>query len=246
MVLIWIREDASASFFDALFGVYEKGKTINGLCGEYAGGQKMAEEINVTGQSTETKAQEPQGYDLAEVVAAVGVEAILDDPTVKAEMLSRRDRSVTQALNTARTKWEAEAKAKADEMADEATRLANMTAAEKERYQFQKEKEAFEAQKHEFEHKNLVLETSKQMLGAGLPDLADYVTGKDATETANNIAKVTEIIGAWKAEQLNAAMRGTTPKDMTPSKTYSREDLKGMTAEQINKLWDAGALKNLK
>ena len=188
----------------------------------------------------------PTGYDLADVVAAVGVDAILENADVKKAMLSRQDQKITQALNTARGKWEAEAKAKAEAEKDEATRLANMTAAEKERYQFEQEKKAFEAQKAEYTRKTLVLETSKQMLDEGLPDLADFVTGKDAETTAQNLTRFKEVLGAWKTQVLSDAMRGKTPKDMGVTQTVTREDLKNMTPAEINKLWESGALKNLK
>lgn len=201
---------------------------------------------NVTTESTmQNEAATPE-YDLGKVVAAVGVDAILDNADVKKVMLSRQDQKITQALATAKGKWEAEAKAKAEAEKDEATRLANMTAAEKERYQFEQEKKAFEAQKAEYNRKTLVLETSKQMLDAGLPDLADYLTGANAEETANNLTKAKEILGAWKSQILNDTMRGTTPKDMNASQPVTRESLKHMTPEEINKLWESGALKNLK
>ena len=185
-------------------------------------------------------------YNIADVIAAVGVEAILKDPTVNAEVTSRRDRSVTQALNTARTKWQNEAQKKATEAADEATRLASMSAEEKERYQFEKDKQEFERQRAEFNHKNLVLETSRQLIDAGLPDLADFITGKDAEETSANIAKVTDILGVWKSAQLSNAMRGKTPKEMRVSQTLSREDIKHMSKEEINKAFEQGLLKDIK
>ena len=212
----------------------------------------MADENNVTngaqatGEAGDPGSSAAPEYNLADVIAAVGVDAILKDPTVNAEVMSRRDRSVTQALQTARTKWNAEAQKKADAAADEATRLAAMSEAERERYQFQKDKEAFEKQKAEFSRKSLVLETSRQMLDAGLPDLANYVTGKDAEETAANIASVTEILSAWKAAQLNEVMRGKAPKEMRAKKTYTREDLKHMSPAEINEAYEAGLLKGIK
>ena len=63
----------------------------------------------------------PTGYDLADVVSAVGVDAILENADVKKAMLSRQDQKITQALNTARGKWEAEAKAKAERLANPTT-----------------------------------------------------------------------------------------------------------------------------
>ena len=205
----------------------------------------MDEKVTVTEGMPQNEAKTPE-YDLSEVVAAVGVDAILENADVKKVMLSRQDQKISQALTTAKGKWEAEAKAKAEAEKDEATRLANMTAAEKERYQFEQEKKAFEAQKAEYNRKTLILETSKQMLDAGLPDLADYLTGSNAEETANNLTKAKEILGAWKSQVLNDAMRGKTPKEMNASETFTRESLKHMTPAEINARWEAGELKNIK
>lgn len=196
----------------------------------------MEDNVNVT------PTEEP---DIDGFISQVGVDAILENQDVKKAMLSRQDHYITKALNTAREKWEAEAKAKAEAEKDEATRLAKMTAAEKERYEFEQEKKAFAAQQAEFNRKSLILETSKQMVGEGLPDLADFVTGADADETAKNLTRFKEVLGTWKASVLDEAMRGKTPKDMTVGKTYTREDLKHMTPAEINKAWESGALKNL-
>lgn len=211
----------------------------------------MAEDMNSNVNEEQNNGMAPEAgtgtaqYNLADVVASLGVEAILADPTINAEVLSRRDRHTTQALNTARQKWDADAQKKANAAADEATRLAAMSETEKERYQLDRDREAFEEQKKAFEHKNLVLETSKQMIGAGLPDLADYVTGRDAEETAANITKVTEILGVWKSEQMNAAMRGKTPKEMNVNQPITKESIKNMSRDEINKAYEEGRLKNI-
>lgn len=211
----------------------------------------MGEENNTNGtpQETNTPPQEEPTtpkYSIEDVVKELGIEAILADPTVNAEVLRQRDRHTTQAINTARTRWEQEATRKQAEAEDEASRLAHMSAEERERYQLKKDREALDKERAEFNRRNLVLETSRQMLDAGLPDLADYVAGKDADETAQNISKVTDILGAWKASQLNDAMRGTTPRDPKPSQTYKVTDLKGMTAEEINRAYDAGLIEGIK
>lgn len=118
-----------------------------------------------------------------------------------------------------------------------------MTEAEQEKYKFDKEKRDFEEEKAKYNHQLLTLETSKQLIADGMPDIADYITGKDAETTAENIKKVKEILGAWKQSQLTDQMRGKAPKDLTPQTTVNKEDLKKMTKSQINAAFEKGLIK---
>ena len=120
-----------------------------------------------------------------------------------------------------------------------------MTAEQKERYQLDQEKQEFAAQKARFAHDQLVVETQKQMLAAGLPDIAAYITGDTAEETTANLEYVTKALMTWKAEQLNKAMRGKTPENTNPrdGKNFlTAEEIKKMTPAEINKAFDAGEI----
>ena len=130
------------------------------------------------------------------------------------------------------------------EMGNSAIRkLEQMTEEQKERYKLDQEKADFEAQKAKFAHDQLVVETQKQMISAGLPDLAAYITGTTAEETTANLAAVTKLLSTWKAEQLNKAMRGKVPTDIKPQDgTITREQLKKMSREEINAAFNAGKI----
>lgn len=170
------------------------------------------------------------------------LEDFLKRDDVQKEIQKVADKRVTQALATAKAKWEADA----EHEKTEAEKLSKMTETQKEQYQFKKEKEEFEKTKREFERKSLILETAKQMNSAGLPDLADFITGKDAEETAENIKKVTDILGVWKQNALNDALRGGEQKDTNKThKSYTREDIKKMSRKEINEAWAKGLI-NLK
>lgn len=195
------------------------------------------------GGTTPTGGATPTGAEANGAQQNAAQAATLEAITAREDVIkwanSMADQRVSKALETARAKWEQEA----TQQQDEAKKLEKMTAAEREKYEFQKERDAFEQQKAEFEHKSLAMEAAKQMIDAGLPDLSAYITGKDAAETAQNIAAVTKVLGAWKQTAITAAMGGTTPKDTTQTHTkYTRADIEKMTTEEINKAWKSGLI----
>lgn len=166
------------------------------------------------------------------------LEALMARADVQARVQAIADRRVQQAIETAKRKWENEQTAQASE----AAKLAKMTEAEKAQYQFQKDKAEFERQKAEFDHKQLQLETARQMTAAGLPDLSAYVTGKDAEATAANISAVTQALSTWEKARMNAAMRGTVPTEGQPADKIPVSSLKGKSTAEINKLWHEGRI----
>lgn len=192
----------------------------------------MADEI------LETTTEAPETPDYTELLSGIDMDAVKAAGGMLKYIQSQADARATKALNTARANWEKEqATAK-----DEATRLAKMTEAEKAKYQFEKDREAFEQERAKFAHDQLVVETQKQMNAAGLPDLAEYIVGKDAETTKANLTTVSGILSAWKQTQLNGMMRGTPPKDVTPGRVLTKEDIKSMSADEINTAWKAGLI----
>ena len=174
-----------------------------------------------------------------DMLSQINLDDLMNHPSVRQRVQSVSDSRVTQALATAKQKWEAEQ----SENLDEAARLAKMTETERAKYQLQKDREALEAERAKFNHSQLVLETAKQMTAAGLPDLAEYVTGADAEATKANLQTVTGILSAWKQEQLNSVMRGAPPKDVQPQKgALSKADIQNMTPAEINKAWADGLI----
>ena len=174
-----------------------------------------------------------------EFLKTFSVDDILKNQEIASKVQSIADARVSQALATAKTKWEAEKQAETDE----ATKLAKMTAAERERYEFNKEREAFNAERDKFAHEQLVLQTEKELLGAGLPNVAKYITGADADTTANNIKEISKILADWKTSVVTDVVKGTPPKDTTVTEKISIHDLKNYSASEINALYDAGKLK---
>lgn len=194
----------------------------------------MADEILETTETTEA----PETPDYTELLSGIDMDAVKAAGGMLKYIQSQADARATKALNTARANWEKEQ----ETAKDEATRLAKMTEAEKAKYQFEKDREAFEKERAKFARDQLVVETQKQMNAAGLPDLAEYIVGKDAEATKANLNTVQSILSAWKQEQLNGMMRGTPPKDVAPGKVLTKEDIKSMSADEINAAWKAGLI----
>lgn len=195
---------------------------------------------NEGGNPTETET------DFGALLDGVDLNKLLEYDSVKALVQAQSDRRVTQALATAKTKWEAAKEAERTE----AKKLEQMTEEQKERYKLDQEKADLEAQKAKFAHDQLVVETQKQMISAGLPDLAAYITGSTAEETTANLTAVTKLLSTWKSEQLNRAMRGRAPHDTNPQDDKGRfltaEDIKKMSPAEINAAWKAGKIDTRK
>lgn len=211
----------------------------------------MAEEVKVTPteeQVTENNSNDNQGTetDFKALLEGVDLNKMMDYHPVKVMVQAMCDRRVQQALATDHAKREAAEQARRTE----AKKLEQMTEEQRERYKFDQEKADFEAQKARFAHDQLVVETQKQMLAAGLPDLAAYITGSTAEETTANLSAVTKLLSTWKSEQLNRAMRGRAPHDTNPQDDKGRfltaEDIKKMTPAEINAAWKAGKIDTRK
>lgn len=210
---------------------------------EVTSGEVMADYISAGTLSAE-RTEIPERINYEELLAGIDLDAVKAAGGMRKYIQSQADSRATKALNTARENWRREQ----EEQRDEATRLARMTEQEREKYNFEKEREKFNQERQKFVHDQLVLQTAKEMTAAGLPDLSEYVTGKDAETTKANLDIVSGILSAWKQEQVNGLMRGTPPKEMTKGKTVTKEDLKNMTPEEINRAWKDGLIdtKSLK
>ena len=188
----------------------------------------------------ETPVTQTEQIDYASLMQGIDIEAVKAAGGMAKFIQSQADSRVTKAVQTARTKWEAEQTT----AQDEATRLAKMSENERMKYELEKDRKAFDEERAKFHHEQLVVETAKQMMAAGMPDLSAYVTGRDAETTKANLEAVSGILSAWKQEQINGVMRGTPPKDVNVSgKTpLTREQIKHMSRDEINQAWKDGLI----
>lgn len=197
-----------------------------------------------TGEATTqpgTQTQDPQQSQAAstatldDVLKTMTVEEILARPEFKKAVQSASDARVTQALATAKEKWDKEA----IENLDEAKKLEKMTAEQRAKYHFDKEKAAFDAEKKAFERQQLVLATGKELIKRGLDaSFADVLTGDTAEETAAKIDKFEETFRNAVSNSISNKMRGTAPRDKTQGTTITMDSIKSMSVEEINAHWD--------
>lgn len=165
-------------------------------------------------QTTETVGdnQNPEGAELT-------FDQMLDsNPAYRSEF----DRRTGKAVQTARSKWE---QAQAEEQ-DEAKKLEKMTAAQRERYQLDKDRAAFDAQKASFAAEQMRVTVGAELQKRGLDaSFAKYLSGKTAEESTANLE---EFEGIWN-KAISAAvtdrMRGTQPPK-APSQTDADDKMR--------------------
>lgn len=143
-----------------------------------------------------------------------------------------------------RQAWAQEAQAQQSE----AEKLKNMSAEQRERYQFTKDKEKFEKDKADFAAQQL-----RQTMGGELQKLgysaefASFITGKDAEESMKNLNTFHNMVRAEVQKGLNGIMRGkAVPKEaIAPNMPLTRESLKNMSPKEIVEAYNSGRLNNL-
>ena len=130
------------------------------------------------------------------------------------------DRKVSQALATAKKKWEQQNR---DDL-DEADKLSTMNETQRKEYQLNKDRAALEAERAAFVRQRLQVSVGAELQKRGLSaDFAPYLTGEDSESSQ---AAIDTFEGLWKtslAAAVNDRMRSDTPpKDPKPAVDYSK------------------------
>ena len=128
---------------------------------------------------------------------------------------SEFDRRVTQAISTAKQKWE---QSKLDEQ-DEAKKLEKMTQAQRESYLLQKDRETFEKQKAEFKAQQMKVACAGELVKRNLdPSFAEYLTAETAEKTNERLDAFENAFNEAVQKATNDKMRGAPPpKDPNPN-----------------------------
>lgn len=138
------------------------------------GEQDPKEDVHTEGEGGDNTKQ--QGED--------GTKTLDELLSTNKALQSEFDKKITQALATAKAKWEEKAK----EDASEAKKLEKMTADEKAKYQLDKEKAELAKAKEEFAHEQLKTAVASELVSRGYTaDFADFLTGEDAESSNANI-----------------------------------------------------------
>ena len=167
----------------------------------------MADETNTqqTEQQEQTGQQEQGNQNTPGEQNGAGNEAPSFDDLLKSGHQAEFDRRVSKAIATAKANWE---KAQADEK-NEAAKLARMTAAERERYQLDKDRKAFAEEQAKFAAEQMKVSVGAELQKRGLDaNFARYLAGATAEESKANIEEFERIFRASVQAGVNTAMRG--------------------------------------
>lgn len=129
------------------------------------------------------------------------------------------DRKVSQALATAKKKWEQQQR----EDLTEAEKLANMNDAQRQAYQLNKERAALDAERAEFARKQLQVSVGTELQKRGLSaEFAPYLTGADSEASQVAIERFESLWNAALESAINGRMRSDPPRDSNPETDYSQ------------------------
>lgn len=183
----------------------------------------MENQNNVVNEAVETQVE--------------GVKAEVDTVEVKEE------KTFTQAeldkiLNKKFAQWQK----KTEEAKAEAERKAKLTEAEK----LAEERKEFEAMKKQFEYEQRVNSTSKVLASNNLPiEFADFLIAENDEATTQRVDLFKNAFNDALEKAVNERLRGKTPKtSIVKARTFTINDIKNMSAEEINKNWEQ--IKNIK
>lgn len=152
-----------------------------------------------TTQETTTTTQEaPQEMKLPETIEEL-----------KALLQKEGDKRVSSA----RKKFETEFNLKLEAEKEEATRLAKLSKAEREREAFEKEREAFELEKKELAHQRAISEVVTELQTEGLPTMfASKLLGETSEATLENIKDFKRIWQEAIQKEVDNRLVTKTPK----------------------------------
>lgn len=158
------------------------------------------------------------------------IKSILDNPEFLKYMESHADKRVSSAIAKKDKEYQAQLETE--------RKKANMTAEE---LQAEKEKELAEreSQLKQYELKLSKLDYFKEK-GYDI-ELLDFINGSDEEEVKTNTDNLINIVNKVVEKQVQERLKGnsyTPPKSDVDSEKLSLDDMDGMSAEQINKMWD--------
>ena len=163
--------------------------------------------------------------------------------TQKVNEVVKEEKTFTQAeldkiLNKKFAQWQK----KTEEAKAEAERKAKLTEAEK----LAEERKEFEAMKKQFEYEQRVNSTSKVLASNNLPiEFADFLIAESDEATTQRVDLFKNAFNEALEKALVERLKGNTPKTSTVrTRTFTVNDIKNMSAEEINKNWEQ--IKNIK
>ena len=176
-----------------------------------------------------------------------GFDDFLKDPKMQAEF----DRRVNKALETSKTKMQADIEAQIANARTEAEKLAKMSADQKAKYEQEKREKELAEREAEITKRELSAQAKETLADKGLPvSLADILNYTDASTCQASIEAVEKAFQEAVAKGVEDKLKGGSPMKKAPETggTFTKEQISAMSPEEINKNWDAvqASMKNLR
>lgn len=126
---------------------------------------------------------------------------------------SETDKRVTEALKTAKKKWEKEYSERIEQEREEAARMSQLSEREKQELLLKKREETLAIKERELSRQRLQLETIKILEERKLPvRFADWLIGEDGDSTFNNIKAFEESFNTAVNDEIKRRIPQTVPR----------------------------------
>lgn len=149
------------------------------------------------GANNEPGTEEPKTFD-----------DLLKDKTYQSEF----DKRIAKALETARSKWEAQKQAELEEAKTEAEKLAKMNAEQKAKYEEEKREAEYQQRLRDLATRELKATAKETLSEKGLPlELAEVLNYTDAETCNKSIESVEKAFQSAVEKAVNEKLKGNTP-----------------------------------
>ena len=129
------------------------------------------------------------------------------------------DEELQKLLEEEKKKWNSEMEKRIAAEREDAASMARMSESERADAQFKKQRQAFDDGKSRYMSERMEFEASKALSKENLPvSFAAILKGKDAEETAKNVAAFKEEFLAEVEKAVSAKLKGASPKTGNASK----------------------------
>ena len=161
----------------------------------------------------------------------------LKEPKNQAEF----DRRVAKALETSRTKMQADIEAKMAEARTEAEKMAKMNAEQKAQYERDKQAKELADREAAITKRELMATAKEQLAEKGLPtslsSVLNYASAEECTASIDAVGKAFQ--EAVEKAVNDRLAGGKPPKKAENGAAFTMDQIKAMTPEQINANWEA-------
>lgn len=204
-----------------------------GESGNAAGGEGIQPGSGDGGSET----REPEGEGSRAAGGAVSFDDFLKDPKNQAEF----DRRVGKALETSKGKMQKEIDARIEAARTEAEKLARMNSDQKMQYEKEKREKELADREASITRRELTATAKEQLAEKGLPvslaDVLDYSSAETCIASIDAVGRAFQEAVEKAVESRLAG--GKPPRKADDRAAYTMDQIRAMSADEINKNWDA-------